>query len=149
MTYLTPYNTRRNVFGLPAGFGSLEHQLGSLFAGLPGFFEPAVQGTGAGGDQTIKLRWYEKPDAYLVRLDLPGVAKENIELELEDGTMQVSATRIFEQDSQDEGKLVYRRTFRLPETVQDEAIVASVENGVLSLHLPKSEKAKPRHIRIK
>lgn len=154
MTYITSNNTRRNAFDLPAsfGFGSLEKQLDSLFSVIPGMFELSKSGASPSNEQAVKLRWYEKADAYLVRLDLPGVSKDDITIEIDDGSLQVAASRKFESDEKAEDSasaLEYRRKFRLPELVREDAIVASYEDGVLSLTLPKTEKAKPRQIEVK
>ncbi len=150
MTYLRTHNIRPNALNWPLGFGDIETQLDSLLAGLPSLFatqESASTGTPA---REAKLRWYEKEDAYLVRIDLAGVKKEDISIELEDGTVSVSAIRKFEgkTDAKDPSEAKYSRAFRVPEGVQDGKIDARFEDGVLSLTLPKVEKAQPRQISI-
>lgn len=150
MTYLSPYNTRRNAFELPSSFGSLEKQLDSLFSGLPGLFDLSNVASKTVAESPLKLRWYEKEDAYQVRLDLPGVSKEDISLEIEEGLLQVTAVRKFNSSGNEaDNSQELRKSVRLPEDVNEEAISATVENGVLSVNLPKSEKAQPRKISIK
>lgn len=149
MTYLRTNNVRHNPLAWPLGFGDLEQQLGSLFAGLPGLLEAEQSKSTPVDKENAKLRWYEKPEAYLVRVDLPGVSKQDIAIELEDGALEVSATRklgVDAEEQQESGSFHYRRSFRIPEGVLAEKIAAHFENGVLSLTLPKSEKAKPRQI---
>ena len=150
MTYLRTNRTRPNALQWPLGYGDLEKQLDTLFAGLPGFYD--VQGSGAqkASSPEAKLRWYEKGDAYLVRIDLPGVKKEDVRIELEEGAMTLSAVRKFESGAAEDGEkqLNYSKAFRVPEGVQDGEISARFENGVLSVTLPKSEKAQPRQISI-
>ncbi len=150
MTYYRTNNTRSNALNWPLGFGDIEKELNTLFAGLPGLFE--VQGDSAktSGTRDAKLRWYEKSEAYLVRIDLAGVKKDAISIELEDGSVAVSAVRKFEtkDDSKAADEVKYSRTFRVPEGVEDGAIEASFEDGVLSLTLPKIEKVQPRQISV-
>ncbi|MDQ8185979.1 Hsp20/alpha crystallin family protein [Pelagicoccus sp. SDUM812002] len=152
MTYLRTNRIRPNANALnwPIGLGDLEKQLGTIFAGLPELFESHQGAAQRPVARHAKLRWYEKDDAYLVRIDLAGVKKEDVQIELEDGSVAVSAVRKSESATE-EGKaseLKYSNTFRVPEEVKQEAVAASFENGVLSLTLPKSEKAQPRQISI-
>lgn len=148
MTYLIPKHTRRNALNWPSTFGSLEKQLDSLFAGLPNFFDLQDVAGDFASDSAVKVRWYERDEGYLARLDLPGVRKDDIGLELEDGHLKVSATRTFESADAGEAKYEYSKRFKVPEEVDTQAISASYEDGVLSLNLPKGEKAKPRQISI-
>lgn len=150
MTYLRTNNTRPNALHWPLGLGDLEKQLDTIFAGLPAFFD-VQEGASAQGQraQDAKLRWYEKADAYLVRVDLPGVKKEDASIELEDGTVTVSAVRKLEAAGSEQAKEVrYEKAFRVPEGVSEAGISGRFEDGVLSLTLPKTEKAQPRSISI-
>lgn len=149
MTYLSPNKNRLSTFG----FGNLDKQLDSLFGGLPSFFDLENDSFFSVSSGGVKTRWYEKDDAYLVRMDLPGVNKGDISLELEDGVLSVTASRSFETDEGDEkseakSSFTYRKSIQVPETIQEDKIEASYEDGVLSLTLPKGEKAKPRQIKV-
>ncbi|EDY83686.1 Hsp20/alpha crystallin family [Verrucomicrobiia bacterium DG1235] len=151
MTYLSPYNSRLNTLNWPASFGSLDKQLDSLFAGFPSLFDLHDDAFFSVPSGAVKTRWYEKDDSYMLRLDLPGVKKGDISLELENDALTVSATRKFEaadKDAKSEGSFSYRKTIELPEGVEEEKIVANYDDGVLSLTLPKGEKAKPRQIEV-
>lgn len=126
-------------------------QLDSLFAGFPSLFDLHDDAFFSVPSGSVKTRWYEKDDAYLVRLDLPGVKKGDITLELEDGALTVSATRKFEaadKEAKSEGVFTYRKTIEVPEGVQEDKIEANYADGVLSLTLRKGEKAKPRQIEV-
>ncbi len=150
MTYLRTNYARPNALNWPLGLGDIEKQLDTLFAGLPGLFDQQANAPQARQARSAKLRWYEKADAYLVRIDLPGVKKDAVEIELEEGTVTVSAVRRLESKKGDEvsEEAKYAQAFRVPEEVQQDAIAANFEDGVLSLTLPKSEKAQPRQISI-
>jgi HSP20 family protein len=150
MTYLRTNRSRPNNLNWPLGFGDLEKQLDTLFAGLPEFFDLQQSPAQGPAARDAKLRWYEKDEAYLVRIDLAGVKKDDVQIELEDGTVTIVATRKFDasSDKSKASEVKYSSAFRVPEEVKDEAIAAKFEDGVLSLTLPKSEKAKPREISI-
>ena len=96
---------------------------------------------------------YENEDEILVHADMPGVVKENISVDIDNGTLSVSGVRklaakghsTYEEFSDVE----YVRSFSVPQTIDVERVEAELKNGVLRLHLPKSEAAKPRQIEIK
>jgi len=87
--------------------------------------------------------------------DLPGLQKDKIAIEAEDGALTVSATREREEKVENDrySRLERRygsfsRTVGLPHGVSDDAIKASYENGVLEVRVPKPEQPKPKRIEI-
>lgn len=76
-------------------------------------------------------------------LDLPGVRAEGLEVRVTEGLLEVSAQRA---DRPERG---YRRSFRLPDTVDGGAIQASLQHGVLALDLPRRAESRPRTIPVK
>ncbi|HKQ63339.1 MAG TPA: Hsp20/alpha crystallin family protein [Candidatus Polarisedimenticolaceae bacterium] len=98
---------------------------------------------------------YEQDDALVVRLDLPGVDKDQIDVQAENGALVVRGERrhASETDEHDALQLervhgVFTRRFQLPRTVDASQISAAYKNGVLELRLPKSDAAKARRIEI-
>ena len=98
---------------------------------------------------------YETKDALIVVLEMPGVAKDNIEIRVEHDVLTVGGQLDL---SQYQGLFPlyteynighYSRRFRLSNTINQEKIGAELKDGVLSLSLPKVEEAKPRTIRVK
>ncbi len=86
--------------------------------------------------------------------DLPGVTKENLEIRFENGELMIEgnvpprhAEREFVYGEYGIGD--FRRNFSVSETIDAEKISAELQNGVLTLHLPKAEAAKPRKIAVK
>lgn len=111
--------------------------------------------------QTDSATWYppvdvlESKDAYLVRAELPGMKKEDFHLEVKDGVLTLSGERKSEKATDGaEYRSVERisgkfwRSFSLPETVKHDAIQATYKDGILEIHVPKAEEAKPRQIEI-
>ena len=97
----------------------------------------------------------ESKDSYLLRAELPGMKKEDFNLEVENGTLTLSGERKFEEPANGveyhrveraAGKFV--RTFSLPQTVKSEEIKASYRDGILEVHVPKAEEAKAKQIAI-
>jgi HSP20 family protein len=97
----------------------------------------------------------ESKDAYLIRAELPGMKKEDFKLEVNDGTLTLSGERKAEvltegvdyhRTERVNGK--FSRSFYLPQTVKQDGIKATYRDGILEIHVPKAEEAKPRQIAI-
>ncbi len=82
---------------------------------------------------------------YQVEVELPGVAPENLNVELEQGMLslrgQTSETARIEP-------IAYERSFRMSDAVEGDRIQAELKNGLLTLTLPKAERALPRQIPV-
>ncbi len=96
----------------------------------------------------------ETPAAYQFKIDLPGMNKEGIKVEVHQNLLRVSGERKFEKSdaSHHFSEVSYGtffRSFELPETVDAERVEAKFENGVLSLVLNKNTPAKAKQVTIK
>jgi HSP20 family protein len=98
---------------------------------------------------------YEEKDNFVVKAELPGMKKEDINVSLHDGDLIISGERKPEPKS--EGTEVYRserffgkfqRLVTLPATVAANSVKAEYKDGILTVTLPKSEEAKPRQIEV-
>ena len=96
---------------------------------------------------------YENEDEILLHADMPGVVKDDITINIDNGKLTLAGTRKLETAGsvqwEEFGNVEYRRNFSVPQTIDVEKINAVLKEGVLRLHLPKSEAAKPRKIEIK
>ena len=93
---------------------------------------------------------------YLIKAELPEVKKEDVKVSVEDGVLTIQGERRQEKD--EKGRKFHRversygsfvRSFTLPESVDEGAVKAEYKDGILNLHLPKSEKVKPKAIDVK
>lgn len=96
----------------------------------------------------------DKKDKFLINVDVPGVKKEDISIELKDGYLTVKGERNYEYSQENDN--VYRcertygsfsRTFNV-DGVKDDDIKANFENGTLKIELPKVEAKKPKKIEL-
>jgi len=98
----------------------------------------------------------ETDGEYLIKAELPEVKKEDVKVTVEGGVLTLQGER--RQEKEEKGKKYHRversygsfaRSFTLPETVDEGAVKAEYKDGVLHLHLPKTEKVKPKTIDVK
>jgi HSP20 family protein len=98
----------------------------------------------------------ERENEYIVRTDLPGVAKENINITLENGLLTIAAERKNESEVKEGDRTLrkevrlgrYARSLRLGTQINEKGVKASYRDGVLELTLPKAEEVKPRKISV-
>lgn len=93
---------------------------------------------------------------YLVKAELPDLKKEEVKVTVENGELAISGER--KQDKEEKGRKFHRiersygsflRSFTLPEGVSGDKVTAEFKNGLLEIHLPKDEKAKPKSVEVK
>ena len=82
----------------------------------------------------------ETEGGYEVDIDLPGFKKDEIQMELVNGNLTVSAAKGLDKDEKDEKGTYVRRSFYVGEHVTEEDIHPKYENGILTFHIPKEEK---------
>lgn len=96
----------------------------------------------------------EDADGYILRADLPGVMQDAVELTVEDRTLILEAENTvatpegYTMVRQEIPPLCYHAVFEIPERVEAGGIQSTLENGVLTVTLPKREEVKPRRISV-
>ncbi|AES75921.1 putative small heat shock protein HSP20 [Medicago truncatula] len=101
---------------------------------------------------STRIDWKETPEAHVFKADLPGLKKEEVKVEIEDDrVLQISGERNVEkEDKNDQWHRVERssgkfmRRFRLPENAKMDQVKAAMENGILTVTVPKEEVKKPQ-----
>ena len=114
---------------------------------LNSLFTSAVADLSAGNARSIALSVHEDKDNLLVSAELPGVAREDMNIELNDDVLSLTATRKV-TGAEGEQTVSFARSFNLPYAVQADKIAAELKDGILRLTLPKVEAVKPRKITI-
>jgi HSP20 family protein len=92
-------------------------------------------------------------DEIVFTADVPGLKREDLEITLEDGVLTVKGQRRYEGNGKEKvwlgrGYGAFERSFTLPDTVDTEHLSAALADGVLTVKIPQSPKAKPRKITI-
>jgi HSP20 family protein len=95
----------------------------------------------------------ENADGYTLEVEMPGVSKENLEMWVENNELTILGRRsipavegtLIHRESRPEN---FRRTFELDPSIDAEKISARIEQGVVTLTLPKAEQVKPRKIAV-
>jgi len=152
LTRWDPFKTRWNPL---TERQELESQLATLF-GLR-------EATGNGGKESLTVaQWSplvdiaETDHEYLIKVELPDMKKEDVRLRVEDDLLTISGERKFEKE--DKGLKHHRieraygsfmRSFSLPEDADSSKVTADYKDGMLQVHLPKSQKATAKAIEIK
>lgn len=97
----------------------------------------------------------DNEDSYLVKAELPGVIKKDVNISVNDGVLTLSGEKKRDIEKKEDnyhltesfyGK--FERSFTLPKDVKSEGIKADYKNGILNINIPKAEKAKPKEIAI-
>ncbi|MFO1489030.1 MAG: Hsp20/alpha crystallin family protein [Verrucomicrobiota bacterium] len=107
------------------------------------------------GAWTPPLDLHENKDSFVIKAELPGVSKEDVNVSIQDGTLTISGERRSEAKSEDTevhhterffGR--FQRTVTLPTAVAADKVKAQYKDGILTVTLPKTEEAKPKQIDV-
>lgn len=155
MNALNKFNPFRNLSWDPVRqIEDMEHRLEQFF-GRP------ARATNGGKEGLTVAQWAPAVDItedekeYLIKAELPELKKEDVKVTVENGELNITGERKFEKE--EKNKKYHRversygsflRSFTLPEGVNGEKVNAQFKDGVLSVHLPKDEKAKPKAVEV-
>jgi HSP20 family protein len=141
--FRSPFSTSGSSARSP--WSGLESEIDRLF-------ETAL---GSLGDATSATRFpvdlYEDKDNTYVRAELPGVSRNDVNVEMVEDYLTISATRKTPADQEGgngEQSFSFSRSVTVPEQVQSDKVSAHYENGVLTVTLPKREEAKPKKVTV-
>lgn len=123
-----------------------------------GFFRPmSLTRTGNGQAVVPAMDVTERDKEYVVKAELPGVKKDDIEVTLQNGLLTISAEAKQESEEKEKGRIIrqerrygkYVRHLRLDNDVDERNVKANYEDGMLELTLPKVEAVQPKRIPVK
>lgn len=136
---LTPVSGRFS----PSPWSGLESEIDRLFATTLGDLADTAP------TNRFPVDLYEDKDNTYVRAELPGVNRDEINVEVVDGYLTIAAARKTPAtEGQPEQSFSLSRSLRLNDEVQSDKVAAAYENGVLTITLPKREEAKPKKITV-
>ena len=148
--FLTTRNFSREATGLSPLSDRIQRLLSETLGGTDWQYRD-----GAGASWVPAVDVFEEAEGIRITAEVPGVKPDDIKISLEGNLLTIRGTK--EQEAEQRAERVHRyermygvfeRTFTLPASVDPQNIKASYDNGVLTVTLPKSEKAKPRRIEV-
>ena len=119
------------------------------------FTEPGGKDQLSAGTFVPPVDVYEDEHNLVVKLEIPGVNENDLDVQVENNTLTVKGERKFEKEEKEEnfhrierryGSFV--RTFRLPNTIDTDKVEAHYDKGILKVSLAKREEAKPKQIKV-
>lgn len=132
----------------------LQNRLNSIFSDFAR--QDSATETLAAGNFVPAVDVYEDAQKLVLKLEVPGIKNEDLNIHVEGRTLTVKGERKFESEEKEENFTrierrfgSFTRSFTLPATVNTEDVTASSDNGVLSISLAKKAEAKPRQIEVK
>ena len=97
----------------------------------------------------------DRPNEVIVKAEMPGVAKDDIEISVQENSLTISGRIQAEKEAKEEnyyyrerGYNSYSRTVEIPFKVSPEKIKAGLKDGILTIHLPKAEEVQPKRIKV-
>lgn len=131
-------------------------ELASLQSEMSRYMNGLIEGTGRTTQAWVPaLDVWETENEVVYAFDLPGIPEEKISIEVQDGTLTVSAERVKETEQSGDSFFRFERRYGtfsravgLPQGVDEAKIAASYADGVLEVRVPKPEEQKPRKIQL-
>ena len=127
-------------------------ELAAMQSAMDRMFDDAWRTNG----YNLPIDVHETEDNYLIVADIPGVNPDNININLHDNVLTIGIEVPAAEINEDTRVLLNERftgnltrRFTLPQTINEDAVEANYDAGVLTLTLPKAEEVKPRQIRVK
>jgi HSP20 family protein len=102
-----------------------------------------------------RLDAFDRDNALVVRLEIPGIDPDDIDITVEDHTLTISGVRTFEEETSDKGfhrreilQGSFKRSVVLPDGFDADEITAKATNGMLEISIPKSPAVLPRKVKV-
>jgi HSP20 family protein len=135
-------------------FATMQNRVNRLFGEA---FGPDVYpgDPAAAGAWAPNVDIFETDQEIVLKAELPGVARDQVHVEVDDGTLILRGEKKFEKEVKEDGYHrvertygSFHRSFLLPDSVDSEKVRAELKDGVLELRLGKREQAKPKQIQV-
>ena len=152
---LIRYTPIRDLVSFPTDVMNMQREINKIFGDLfhgdmqndgslfPSFLTPAVDVV-------------EHDDKYVVKVELPGVAKDDVKITMRDNILTIRGEKKQEDHAKESGFQrversygSFQRSFILPTTVRNDGVDATYRDGILTITLPKAEEARPKQIEVR
>jgi HSP20 family protein len=138
------------------GVEDLQNRLATLFGRAPVRRQDGQEESMTVAEWAPLVDISEDDKEYLIKAELPGLKKDDVHISVEKGVLTITGERKFEKEEKDRkhhrverayGSFV--RTFIVPDDAEADRVAAQFKDGVLTIHIPKSEQAKPKQIEVR
>ena len=150
---LVRWNPARELATWPSDLFGIQREMNRMF---DGFFRGTGDGDYAISSWTPAVDITEHDDQFVVKVELPGVNKDDVKITLENNILTIRGEKKQEKETKKENYHrversygSFQRSFTLPTTVKNDKIDAVYRDGILQIALPKAEEAKPKQIEVK
>jgi HSP20 family protein len=147
------WNPTRELASFPSDIFSMQREMNRMF---DNFFRGADEPGLLNGSWLPAVDVAEEENEYVVKVELPGVNKDDVKITLESNILTVRGEKKAEKETKDKNYHrmersygSFQRSFTLPTSVKNDKIDAQYRDGILSITLPKAEEAKPKQIEVK
>jgi len=151
---LIRWNPSREFAAMPSDLFGFQREMNKMF---DNFFRGDIR-----EEDSALMAWApavdiaEHEDEYSVKVELPGVNKDDVKITIESNILTIRGEKKQEKETKKENYHrvernygLFQRSFTLPTTVKSDKIDAVYKDGILSIALPKAEEAKPKQIEVK
>lgn len=152
---LIRWNPNRESVTFPSDILNMQREINRMF---DGFFRGGIQDDGSlfPSVWTPAVDVAEHDNEYLVKVELPGVSKDDVKIMMQDNVLTIRGEKKQEKETKESNYHrversygSFQRSFTLPTHVKNDRIEAAYTDGILTVTLPKAEEAKPRQIEVK
>ncbi len=150
---LIRWKPARDLASFPSDMVSLQREMNRVF---DSFFSGADEPGLLNGTWAPAVDVAEGEESYTVKMELPGVNKDDVKITLESNVLTIRGDKKAENEVKEKNYHrtersygSFQRSFTLPTTVKNDRIDAVYKDGILTVTLPKAEEAKPKQIEVK
>jgi HSP20 family protein len=150
---LIRWNPARDLATFPSDIFNMQREMNKMF---DSFFHGVDEPSLLNGNWMPAVDVAEEDNEYVVKIELPGVNKDDVKITLESNILTIRGEKKAEKETKERNYHrmersygSFQRSFTLPTTVKNDKIDAEYRDGILSITLPKAEEAKPKHIEVK
>lgn len=132
-------------------FNDIKSEVKDLGSKMNKLFDEVVRGRGSQSGLEISADMYETPSAIIYEIDIPGIDKSQVAVQIRDNALLIRGERVRDHDDnviyhlRERAFGEFERSFPLPKGIEEEAVKAKFEMGILRVTLPKEAEEEPAY----